>query len=52
MKKLNNFLNFEIKGIEKINGGIMAYGTCKLTNCNPCPDQECADCCTDEESDV
>ena len=21
MKKLNNFLNFEIKGIEKINGG-------------------------------
>ena len=37
MKKLNNFLNFEIDGLDKVNGGIMALMNIKtiiVTNCD------------------
>lgn len=52
MKKINDFSEFQINGLELINvrGSLMA-GTCTLTKCSPCPDDPCHDCCEDEKDD-
>lgn len=54
MKKLDSFLNFEVKNIDRVTGGVFSGGTatCKLTKCEPCPDDPCHDCCEDDEEDT